>query len=128
MATYSGKDGIVWAATLELNVRSWSIETVCTVATGAHSSSNKWTDAEAGIKSWSGSVEVYDDDGISAAPPFVAGDEVVCQFYDGKRSFDGTMVIGGASFACDVEGGELVSSSATFVGKGALVIAAETPA
>ena len=127
MAVYSGKDGVVWAAALELNVRSWSISMSAGVQTGAHSSSLGWTDAVSGVKSWTGTIEVYADDAAPATVPFVLGDSVVFQLWDGKRSFDGTAIIADTSYDCDVEGGGLATNSASITGHGELVIAAATP-
>jgi len=127
MATYCGSGGFLWADGLVKNVRSWSITLTASVATGGHSSSSGWLDACLGMKGWTASAEVYDDTADAAAEPFEIGDDVLLELWDLSRSFDGNAFITDVTYNCDVEGGALVSSSASFQGYGALTIAAVAP-
>jgi len=119
----------LWCASAakELNTRSWTVSITNGVATGAHSSSAGWTQARAGVNAWTATVEVYEDTTLAAAEPYTIGTAVTAQLWDGNRSFDGAAVIADVAYNCDIEGGELVGSSVTLQGDGAIVIAAATP-
>ena len=123
MATVSGVGGTAAFGTgNELNVRSWSLSIDGDVATGAHSSSSGWTDALAGMRSYSGSFEFYQDG--STAQPIRAGDTGSIALLDSAIEYSGTTVIANSvTYNADIEGGGLMSGTVSFTGDGALSIA-----
>ena len=122
MAVFSGVTGtLTTTAGSPLNVRSWTVEETAGAATGGHSNAAGWTDAKAGRKAFTGSCSVYVDD--AALPPLRAGEEGTVTFTDGSaNTYVGAVVVTSVGYTNDIEGGELTSSTITFVGHGALTI------
>ena len=122
MATFSGADGkVTYDVGDEVNVRSWSVTVTGATPGGVHSSSSGWQDTYAGMRAWQGTFEFYQDAGT--IQPLSPGDSANVDLVDGNANkYGGTIVVSEVSYANDIEGGELVSGTVTFVGDGVFAI------
>jgi len=131
MATFSGRGGSVGIDTAGdcLNVRNWTITETANVAQGHHSDNTAyWGDSKPGKLSFSGSFDFYQDD-TTTQPEYGAGSTLIkggerLSFSfnpeSGGTAFTGTLVSTEITYTNDIEGGELVSGSCSFVGHGKL--------
>ena len=126
MATFSGLAGTVTIDVgVELNVRRWTIEETARAATGGHSDASGWTQAKAARKAYTGSFDFYQDE-TTIQPVRGAGIHTFT-FVDGHlntylNDSGDFIVVTSVSYSNDIETGELVTGTVTFVGEGALII------
>jgi hypothetical protein len=130
MATFSGKGGYVGLDSVtNLNIRTWTVTETATVNSVAHSSSSSWHDSVLGPKSWTATFDFYQDDTTSQpnkgdVRTLLAGDALTNMAYtDGEGNLYFTTdsaVCSEVSYSNDIEGGEVVSGTASFVGSGEL--------
>jgi len=123
MAVFSGRDGNGSFSSEIVNVRNWTVTVTSTSAQGNHSDdTSHWADSHAGVRSWTGACDVYLDD-TTEAPRDFSGDVASLHLVDGSNNtYVGTAVVSEVSYNCDIEGGELVSASLSFIGDGGLAI------
>jgi len=132
MATFSGRDGLVGIGSggQALNVRSWTLTETSGIAQGHHSDcTDYWGVAKPGKKNFNGSFDFYQDDTAlqpeqgSGSTMLTGGEKLVFSFSDNNFTYAGTLVITEIAYTNDIEGGELVSGSCSFVGDAALNVA-----
>ena len=123
MAILKGKDGIVRVGTDDVkHVQSWNLDPQAETAQG-WGMGDEWKTTFATVKSYSGSIEVYDDPADPAYAALVLGDEVAVDLYpggdgSGAKYFSGNMVITGTPRSGSKDGIPTLTFNVT--GNGAL--------
>lgn len=125
-----GKDGTILigegAGSRLLHVQSWNLD-VSVDTNETWSMGDEWTDNEATVKKFSGSIECYLDFADAARPD--VGDEFVFNLNPGGQAvgtgyFSGRALVTGTPFSAAKDGTPIVSLN--FANKGALTEATRT--
>ena len=125
---YTGSGGAVKfgaGPTTVADVRNWSLEETVEAKPYNSSSTSGNTKRLAGNKDWTGSFDVYLEDG-SPGPHDIHSDLQAGDFadldlhVDASNKFEGNALIIGVSVEVDIEGAEIVGATASFEGNGAL--------
>jgi hypothetical protein len=124
MAFLKGKDGIVRVGANDvMHVQSWNLDPQAEVVQG-WGMGDEWKTSFTGVKSYSGSFEVYDDPADPAQIALVLGAEITVEFYPGGDAlgsayFQGSVVITGTPRSGSKDG--IPTLTYNFTGSGALV-------
>ena len=123
MTTFVGNGGTILAGSNAIgSLRSYSIEetteTIDDSVMGATYQTHK-----GGLKSWSGSADVYFDDGDTAQQALTVGASLVLSFEmegtaSGAHKLSGTVSVASRSISASFD--NMVEASITFTGNGAL--------
>lgn len=119
----TGKDGKIMADSSAVeHVRNWSITKESDNKTYTSSSTSGWQKTAAGNKKWSGSFEIYLQNG-AVDLAFDEGDLVAGEFYTDAavHYYAGNVRVDSIEVSTDIEGAELVPATVNFTGDGALV-------
>lgn len=131
MAAITGFSGVIKAATSGTTVaavselKSWSVEeTADTVETTVMSDTTK--SFKKTLKGWSGSCELNYEPGNAVQADLLIGESVDLEFYPAgvgvSTKWAGTAIVTSASSSGDI--GDMVGSSISFQGTGALTVTA----
>lgn len=107
------------------HLQGWNLDEQAAVLNG-HSMRDEWSDNETGVKSWSGSCEVYFDAADAGQIAAGVGETVEIQLYPGgdgpgEEYRSGTAVITGIPTSGTKDG--WVTKTINFAGKGPLLSA-----
>ncbi len=117
MAKHTGKDGVVQYSSSAIPVSAFTVEEDGNIAAYVDSTTNGWEDNEVGAKRWSGTLT------LTEPPSFKFGDTASVSLYTGAETLSGSIRIGKISRNVALEGGEILSYTVEFRGRGALTIA-----
>lgn len=129
MAKMHGQHGVVKVGTDGLaHVQSWNIDLQAAALEG-YSMGESWTDAEVGVKKWSGSLECYYDPSDAGQIALDVGSIVTLSLYPGGESSgdpyrEGSAIITGNPLSANKDG--WVTVTFNFMGKGPLTLATVT--
>jgi len=123
MTTFVGNGGVVLAGSNAIGgIRSYSVEETMAVIDDT-SMGLAYTTNAVGLKSWSGSADVYFDDANTAQTALAVGAALVLSFQmegaaSGKHKLSGTVTVDSRTITASFDG--MVESSMNFTGNGAL--------
>lgn len=123
MAKMHGQHGVVRVGALGLaHIQSWNIDLQAAALEG-YSMGESWTDAEVGVKKWSGSLECYYDPADAAQIALDVGSIVTLSLYPGGNSSgahyrEGQAIVTGNPLSANKDG--WVTVTFNFMGKGPL--------
>jgi len=120
----SGKSGKVYVDAVEVaDVRNWKVNRASDNKEYASSSTAGWKKRVAGNRDWSGSFEVYLQDGDMTLA-FDDGDDITLILQtDSGQTFTGPAIVDGIDYDDNIEGGDPVAGTVNFSGDGAYTIA-----
>ncbi len=131
MAAITGFSGVLKAVTnggtlaVVSELKSWSVEESADTVEATTMGNTVKTFTKT-LKSWTGSCELNYEPGNAAQADLLIGESIDLEFYPGgtgaSTKWGGTAIVTGASASGDV--GDLVGSSISFQGTGALTITA----
>lgn len=124
MATFHGKSGgITWggAGTESTQILSWTLDAISDVAE-VTIMGDTWKDYLAGLKDWSGTIEIVADDAFGDLAMIGISATLTLEMVDGANNLEGTALISGISWNTDVT--DVGKATYSFVGNGTLAYGA----
>jgi len=132
MAVINGMGGKVQVGetpTDVANVRNWTLEHTAELKPyfSSTEAADGYTKRTVGPKSWSGSFEMYSEDGAVDLTDLGVGDEVNLQLLTATgHTINGSAIVSGVSYSVDIEGAENIVYTVSFEGNGLLTLT-DTP-
>jgi len=106
LAQINGYDGLVhWSDTAisDHNIHAWTVDVTADVADVTDFASTGWRSIKAGLKNWTGSMELYTDSDNMVVPSDVGSTQLLKLYLDGTNYLQGHAICSGYHPAVSVD-------------------------